>query len=76
MNFLSEAQKEALTVAVQHIFAAAQEAGPAGAKSDEVFAELAQYGMKLDTYNSLIAAMERAGRIRVEDDCIHLSGTP
>lgn len=65
-------QIAAVKLAIACILEAAEEAGPLGAPSGVVYAALMQHGMRLATYESLLAALESAGRITVEYDCIKI----
>ena len=63
-------QIAAIRLASDCILEAANQAGPMGAPSGVVYAALMVHGMKLATYESLLGALERMGKIIVEHDCI------
>lgn len=48
----------------------AREAGPLGAPSGVVYMALNGVGVSLDTYQALLAALGRAGRIQVRGDLV------
>ena len=73
MDGISEQQAAALRLAVSCIEDAARDGGELGAPSGIVYAALSTQGMRLESYQSILAAMERMGRIYVDgSQCIHL----
>jgi hypothetical protein len=72
---MSNAQQivAAMQLAMELIEDAAKVAGPTGAPSGVVYASLSTHGMQLNVYQQILGAMEKAGRIKVKHDCIHLA---
>jgi hypothetical protein len=68
----TDAQIRAIRLAADLIVEAAQEAGPLGAPSGVIYAALMGAGMTLDTYNAILGALQQAGRVRVENHCVHV----
>ena len=64
----------AVSLAMQCIEDAAHAAGPAGAPSGVVFAALQAHGMRLTTYQQILASLVNAGRITI--DANHLIRVP
>lgn len=60
----------ALQALAEMIEEAAREAGPMGVPSGVVFLALQSAGVSLATYQALLAALERAGRVRVSGDLV------
>lgn len=69
---LTQEQKQALQLAVDCILEAADESSLNGAPSGVIYAALNQYGMTLDTYYQILGALERKGKIVVENDLVYL----
>lgn len=69
---MNEQQIAALRLAIDCIVEAAEIGGALGAPSGAVYAAMSQHGLTLNAYQSLLAALERAGKIVVKDDCIFL----
>lgn len=67
--------QRAISLAVECILDAAEEAGPLGAPSGVIYAALSAHGMRLQPYQQIVDALVRAGKIIVEHDCIKLSST-
>lgn len=67
---MTSEQQAALRLAVECVLEAAQVAGPLGAPSGVVYAAMSAHGMRLATYQSLLDAMQRAGKIEVVNHCI------
>lgn len=53
-----------LTLAVKTIMDAVEAAGSQGAPSGPMYAAMSAHGMTLNAYNSIIGALESAGKIR------------
>jgi len=66
-NQRSEAQQvEALKEIADVVLEAVQVAGVQGVPSGHLYAMLMPYGIRIDIYNLIIAALKRAGRITEE----------
>jgi hypothetical protein len=61
---------KAITALANIIEATAREAGPMGAPSGMVYMAVNGAGINLDTYQFVLDAMVKAGRITVGGDCI------
>jgi hypothetical protein len=55
------------------ILDAAEHAGPTGAPSGIIYAAMSEFGMTLDMYQQIIAALCDAGKIKVQHDCIRIA---
>jgi len=55
------------------ILDAAERGGTLGAPSGVIYSAMSEFGMTLDMYQQIIAALVDAGRIRVQHDCIVLA---
>lgn len=53
------------------IIESAKDAGPMGIPSGHVYAILMGFNLSLSTYQSILAGLEKAGKIRVRNNCIH-----
>ena len=60
-----------LTVAA--ILDAAERGGILGAPSGVIYAAMCEFGMTLDMYQQIIAALVDAGKIKVQNNCIVLA---
>lgn len=49
----------------------AKEAGPMGIPGGHVYAALMTYGLRLDQYEQIMAALVQAGKLRREGECYH-----
>jgi len=67
---MDKQQQAAIILAVDCILDAAKAAEPLGAPSGVIYAALMAHGMRLATYESLVNALVRAGRITVENHLI------
>ena len=67
---IEQEQIEVLRFAMSCILDVAKEAGPLGAPSGVIYSVMSAKGMRLNTYYSLLGAMEKAGKIKVEYDCV------
>jgi hypothetical protein len=65
-------QLAALRLAIDCILEAAEMGGSLGAPSGVVYAAMSAHGMSLSSYQSLLDALQRAGKIEVSDHCIYL----
>lgn len=65
-------QVAALRLAIDCILEAATVAGSLGAPSGVIYAAMMEHGMKLSTYESLLDALQRAGKIEVVNHCVFL----
>ncbi len=65
-------QIAALRLAIDCIMEAATMGGSLGAPSGVIYAALMAHGMKLSSYESILAALQRAGKIEVINHCIYL----
>jgi hypothetical protein len=65
-----------IRMTVAAILDAAEHAGPTGAPSGIVYAVMLQFGMTLDMYQQIIAALTDTGRITVHNDCICIAISP
>lgn len=70
---MSDSQiQQALNLAVSVIIDTIKDAGPLGAPSGPMYAALSAHGMTLNTYNSIIDALTRVGKIRQENHVLYL----
>ena len=68
---LTTQQQSAVTMIVHAVLDTIRESGPMGAPSGILYAGLMAQGCSLSQYQSLMGALERAGKVRLDGDCYH-----
>lgn len=72
MTTPTRGQLNAIKIAVEVILDIAKDAGPMGAPSGVIYAAMMGHGMTLNSYQQILGAMQRTGKIVVEYDCVKL----
>ncbi len=68
MSTLNPSQARALQLVVKAVLDAVKEMGPQGAPAGPLYAALMSQGCTLNQFQSLMGALERAGKVRRDGD--------
>ena len=73
MATITQTQQQAINFIVKAVMDTIRESGTVGAPAGVLYAALMTQGCSFNQFTSLMGALERAGKVRLEDDCYFIA---